>query len=123
MLIYQLMKNVIDTPLVETAPYGSGAEETTEETVFPGQFTPEPNSAQSGVQPMQWSWACRKLGSQPSVLLDDFESPPRAGDVALGRVEKTGFHKYFITAENRRLRLYPGAQFTGVFGNRYASDA
>src|SRR5207249_4507341 len=43
--------------------------------------------------------------------------------VALVRVEKTGFHKHFITAENRRLRLYPGAHFTGVFGNRYASDA
>ena len=73
---------------------------------------------------MQWSWACRKLGSERSVLLEDFESaPPKAGDVALVRVEKTGFHKHFITAENRRLRLYPGAHFTGVFGNRYASDA
>src|SRR5439155_4472618 len=95
-----------------------------EETIFPSQFTPEPGTAQAGVPPMQWSWACRKLGSQRSVLLEDFESaPPSAGDVALVRVEKTGFHKHLITAENRRLRLYPGAHCTGVFGNRYASDA
>src|SRR5436190_3105203 len=124
MLIYHLMKNVIDTTLVETAPYGSGAEETTEETIFPRQFTPEPNSEHGAVPPMQWSWACRKLGLQSSSVLEDFGSaPPRAGDVALVRVEKSGFHKYLITADNRRLRLYPGAHFTGVFGNRYASDA
>jgi hypothetical protein len=39
------------------------------------------------------------------------------------RVEKTQFHRHLTTAENRRLRLYPGAQFVGVFGNRYACDA
>ena len=39
------------------------------------------------------------------------------------RVEKTVFHKHLTTAENRRMRLYPGAQFIGVFGNRYACDA
>lgn len=39
------------------------------------------------------------------------------------RVERTEFHKFLTTAENRRMRLYPGARFVGVFGNRYACDA
>jgi len=43
--------------------------------------------------------------------------------LALVRVQKVGFHKYLTTAENRRLRLYPEAQFVAVFGNRYAADA
>src|SRR5689334_2293229 len=118
------MKTAIDNTLVETSPDGS----VVGETVFPGRFNPELNmnngNGQTDVPPMQWSWACRKLGSHPSVLLEEFgTAPPSPGDVALVRVEKTGFHKYYITADNRRLRLYPGAQFTGVFGNRYASDA
>src|ERR1041385_3286092 len=49
--------------------------------------------------------------------------PPAPGDLAVARVEKAGFHKHLTTAENRRLRIYPGVQFVGVFGNRYASDA
>src|SRR5207245_836415 len=31
--------------------------------------------------------------------------------------------KYLPTAENRRLRIYPEAQFVGGFGNPYAADA
>src|SRR6266481_4973555 len=114
------MKTAIDNTLVEATPEAS----VVEETVFPGRFTFEPRATHADVPPMQWSWACRKLGSRPSVLLEDIQpSSPSAGDVALVRVERTGFHKHLITAENRRLRLYPGAHFTGVFGNRYASDA
>src|SRR5262249_31295427 len=73
---------------------------------------------------IQWSWACRQLASVPLATLQDAESaPPVPGDVALIRVERTQFHKHLTTAENRRMRLYPGAQFIGVFGNRYACDA
>src|SRR5262245_40205358 len=99
------MKTVAAATLLETAPDGSVAGE----TVFPGRFFREPNLGQPSLPPMQWSWACRKLGSHPPVLLEDLEplAPPKAGDVALVRVEKTGFHKYIITADNRRLRLYP----------------
>ena len=98
-----------------------------EETSFRKHNPLDLNSARArAVSPdaIQWSWACRKVESMPLLLLDDSASaPPLAGDLAVVRVEKAGFHKYLTTAENRRLRLYPGAQFVGVFGNRYAADA
>ena len=98
-----------------------------EENIFPWRLGPGPHSgkavmASPGV--VHWSWACRKLKSVPRVPLENpGSSGPSPGDLALVRVEKTGFHKQLTTAENRRLRLYPGAHFVGVFGNRYASDA
>src|ERR1051326_2297992 len=75
---------------------------------------------------VQWSWACRKLRARDPVVVAAHPSPshqPAAGDLALVRVDKTGFHKQLTTADNRRMRLYPGARFVGVFGNRYACDA
>src|SRR6266496_878056 len=97
-----------------------------EENLFP-RFRLEPNAARPGATApgaMYWSWACRRLSSLTWDALEDAATaPPAPGDVALMRVEKTEFHKYLTTAENRRLRLYPGAQFIGVFGNRYACDA
>ena len=94
------------------------------EHVFPGQFPLESNSGQARLISIHWSWACRKLNElRPGSLEDCVSTPPRPGDVALLRVDKAGFHKQLTTAENRRLRLYPGAHFVGVFGNRYASDA
>src|SRR5712671_19539 len=95
------------------------------EIASPGQFSIESNSGPAGVPPIQWSWACRKLASGPSLLLEeDFETPPpRPGDIALVQVSRAGFHKYLTTADNRRLRIYPGDHFVGVFGNRYASGA
>jgi len=71
-----------------------------------------------------WSWACRKVHSSAGLELETAPAAaPAPGDVALVRVGAMGFHKHITTAENRRLRLYPGAQFIGVFGNRYATDA
>jgi hypothetical protein len=73
---------------------------------------------------IQWSWACRKVESTALVPLEDSASaPPLPGDLALVRVQKAGFHKNLPTAENRRLRIYPEAQFVGVFGNPSAADA
>ncbi len=106
--------------LIETNPSRDGIEETVVSRYFP----PEPNTDKGGAPSLQWSWACRKLDALPLAALEDSRSaPPMPGDVAVVRVEKAGFHKYLTTAANRRLRLYPGAQFVGVFGNRYASDA
>ena len=109
--------------VIETTP----GEIEFEEAVFPGYIPRKPNSGQGGATPpgvIHWSWACRRLETAPGVPLEDPGSAePTAGDLALVRVEKTGFHKHLTTTENRRLRLYPGAQFVGVFGNRYASDA
>ena len=73
---------------------------------------------------IQWSWACRHVSSLTGGRLEENDSaPPAPADVALMRVEKTFFHKQLTRADNRRMRLYPGAQFIGVFGNRYACDA
>src|ERR1051326_5559346 len=109
--------------LLETPPNAIG----TEEDLSPWNVPPKPNSRQADATSpgvFHWSWACRKLESVPRLPLE--QAPvggPVPGDLALVRVEKIGFHKYITTTENRRLRLYPGAQFIGVFGNRYASDA
>jgi hypothetical protein len=99
----------------------------TEQPFLPQSILSEPNpgkAAAPSAGAFQWSWACRKLELAPDLRM---EQPGRArplpGDLALVRVEKTGFHKYLTTAENRRMRLYSGAQFVGVFGNRYATDA
>jgi hypothetical protein len=87
-------------------------------------IAPVAPSEKAGAQTVHWSWSCRKL-TAPDFQLEDpaTSAPPIAGDVALVRVEVTEFHKHITTAENRRLRLYPGAQFVGVFGNRYAAAA
>jgi len=95
-----------------------------DETVLPMPFsrgtTPEKPSTPS----IHWSWSCRRVNASRIPLEDPASAaPPVAGDVALVRVETTEFHKHITTAENRRLRLYPGAQFVGVFGNRYAAAA
>jgi len=98
-----------------------------DETVFSDSFFPEADAGRSAAATpglIQWSWACRRLASLPYGSLEPAASAaPVPGDVALMRVEKTVFHKFLTTAENRRMRLYPGAQFFGVFGNRYACDA
>src|SRR6266511_2830290 len=108
--------------LIETTPSKIRAEE----PFFSWHVPAARNSGKAAAAPslIQWSWACRKLETVPAVPLEDAASAaPVPGDLAVVRVEKAGFHKYLTTSENRRMRLYPGAQFVGVFGNRYASDA
>src|SRR6266498_2463245 len=118
-----IMKTVIDHNFIQSRPPGLAVDE----KAFSDQFLPESGSGRTarpapGV--IQWSWACRRLASLPYGSVEEAASaPPVPGDVALVRVEKTVFHKHLTTAENRRMRLYPGAQFIGVFGNRYACDA
>src|ERR1044071_1633931 len=118
-----LLKTIVAEPHVaRPRPNNIGIEE----TLFP-HFRLEPTAPQPGAGApgtVYWSWACRRLASQRCESLEEPASAaPAPRDVALMRVEKTEFHKYLTTAENRRLRLYPGAQFVGVFGNRYACDA
>jgi hypothetical protein len=109
--------------VIETNPSRIAFEETHFHEHYPLDINPG-NARPPSACSIQWSWACRKLEPIPLVPLEDSASgPPLPGDLALVRVKKVGFHKYLTTAENRRLRLYPGAQFVGVFGNRYASDA
>jgi hypothetical protein len=73
---------------------------------------------------IKWSWACRIL-ENGGYSLD--ETPPtvvpKAGDLALVKVDRTGYHNSIMTANNRKLRIYPNDLLVGVFGNRYATDA
>jgi len=109
-----------NTIVAKRGPQGNGLEETVLPVAFAREATPE----KQGQASIHWSWACRKVDTSARIRLEESASPaPVAGDVALVRVESTDFHKHITTAENRRLRLYPGAQFVGVFGNRYAAAA
>lgn len=101
-----------------------------DDPLLPTPNRPERNpgrAAEAGLvggMAVQWSWACRKVQSASRLELEENPSaPPMPGDLALVRLDTMGFHKHLTTCENRRLRLYAGVQFIGVFGNRYASDA
>src|ERR1051325_4176300 len=120
------MNTLIESNDIETGQRQAGMEETLLASKSPRGLHPEPAAAAAPVaNAVQWSWGCRKLESLACAELDASPSsaPPAPGDLAVARVEKMGFHKHLTTAENRRLRIYPGVQFVGVFGNRYASDA
>lgn len=73
---------------------------------------------------IKWSWACRILGDG-GYSLDENPSAaiPRAGDLALVKVDRIGYHNSIISSDNRRLRIYRNDVIVGVFGNRYATDA
>ncbi|MDR4507237.1 MAG: hypothetical protein MRJ65_03190 [Candidatus Brocadiaceae bacterium] len=72
----------------------------------------------------RWTWSCRTLDPQGNyqLLLQDI-FVPETGDVAMVRVENTGYHTRITTASGERLRLYPDDLMVCVFGNRYATDA
>ncbi|MDX2041355.1 MAG: hypothetical protein SF097_08900 [Acidobacteriota bacterium] len=73
---------------------------------------------------IKWAWACRVLESFEGYAIDrDIRRAPKAGDLALVRIEEIGAHYRLVTADNKRLRIFPGDHFVGVFGNRYATDA
>lgn len=73
---------------------------------------------------IKWSWACRIL-ENGSYKLDEnsLAAEPKAGDLALVKVDRVGYHSSLVTANNRKLRIYQGDLILGVFGNRYATDA
>jgi hypothetical protein len=72
----------------------------------------------------KWSWSCRAVDLGPNRRLEpENGSVPRVGDVALVRVGDVGHHTRVATADGQKLRLYPGDVLSGVFGNRYATDA
>ncbi len=83
--------------------------------------------AEFGIQSetnIRWSWACRVSGiRQVDLLSRQSMGAPKAGDLALVRVEDIGSHERITTHDNQRLRIYPGDLIVGVFGNRYATDA
>lgn len=73
---------------------------------------------------VKWGWACRAMARDaPLAIVPADRDPPQAGDVALLRVESIGHHGKLETADEGRMRLYPGDHVAGVFGNRYATSA
>lgn len=73
---------------------------------------------------IRWSWACRVSNlREVNLLARELAGAPRAGDLALVRVEEIGCHERITTRDNQRLRIYPGDLIVAVFGNRYATDA
>jgi hypothetical protein len=74
----------------------------------------------------RWSWACRILDVNSTyevVPSNNINDIPSVGDVALFKVLKIGYHKRIVSTANKKIRLYRGDLFVGVFGNRYATDA
>ena len=51
------------------------------------------------------------------------DNPPNPGDIGLFKVTRIGAHTRLINVSSQKLRIYAGDLFTGVFGNRYATDA
>lgn len=70
----------------------------------------------------KWSWACRVL-DRFNYNLNSSTELPRVGDLGLFRVKSIGYHGTIVCVDNKKLRIYEGDQFVGVFGNRYATDA
>ena len=108
-------------------------ETATFDSILPADCPPSHADADSGsgrsevfdLDQARWAWAGRHLlGSHAEgkyrLLLDN--SKPRAGDVAVVRVQRVGHHRQIETGMERRLRLYEGDRLVGVFGNRYATD-
>ena len=73
---------------------------------------------------IMWSWACRVLNGEYLIgELDPINDTPAVGDLGLYRVTRVGSHERLIDTNNKKMRIYQGDLFVGVFGNRYATDA
>lgn len=77
-------------------------------------------------QSIKWSWACRILEDNSKFKVDanvpeDYKPTP--GDLALFKISRIGKHNSIITNTNKKMRIYAGDLFVGIFGNRYATDA
>lgn len=86
----------------------------------------EENFTDQSNENIRWSWACRILDINNNfeiTSLDNINDIPNAGDVALFKVSNIGSHRRIVTTANKKIRLYRGDLFVGVFGNRYATDA
>lgn len=85
--------------------------------------TAEVKSVEKLDEHAKWSWSSRDLPRDGLSTCRSDASAPEVGDLALLTVEKIGYHATIISSDNRKVRIYPGDQIVGVFGNRYATDA
>lgn len=84
------------------------------------------NFTDQTTEQIRWSWACRILDTNSTFEIahaDNINDIPNAGDVALFKVLNIGSHKQIVSTANKKIRVYRGDLFVGVFGNRYATDA
>lgn len=57
------------------------------------------------------------------VSIDDYDEPPRVGDVMFGQIESLGQHREMENRSGRIHNIYTGSKCIFVYGNRYAPDA
>ena len=75
---------------------------------------------------IKWSWASRLLRSDHEYEITkakEYSDTPVVGDLGLFRVIRVGSHTRLINMDSRKMRIYEGDLFVGIFGNRYATDA
>lgn len=74
---------------------------------------------------IKWSWATRLLHGNHEYVISKEEDNgmPVVGDLGLFRVVRIGSHTRIINTDSKKLRIYEGDLFVGIFGNRYATDA
>src|SRR5262245_29964681 len=67
-------------------------------------------------------YALRRVPKSKFSTLLPVGQQPKAGDIALARLEKIGKNTRLELAEGRAATLYEGDTLAVVFGNRYATE-
>ena len=67
-------------------------------------------------------YALRRFPEQNVLSVLPCVDPPKAGDIALARIEKIGRNGTLELSSGRRCFLHEGDMLAVVFGNRYATS-
>jgi hypothetical protein len=84
------------------------------------------NAVRMNKSQIKWSWVSRLLDSNHEYEIsraEEYNGIPVVGDLGLFRVARVGSHTRLINTDSKKLRIYEGDLFVGIFGNRYATDA
>ncbi len=90
-----------------------------------GPSTREGNPIKNNRSQIKWSWASRLLSMnhEYEITKAGYNDTPVVGDFGLFRITRVGSHTRLINMDSRKMRIYEGDLFVGIFGNRYATDA
>ena len=90
-----------------------------------GTLTKSNNVVKMNQNQIKWSWASRLLhgNHEYEISKTEYNGMPVVGDLGLFRVARIGSHTRIINTDSKKLRIYEGDLFVGIFGNRYATDA
>jgi hypothetical protein len=118
---YKVIKMIINDSMKNT--YNSTTEKANQ--ILEKNLSLEDDFIEKGDKHIRWSWACRILDNTEDIEIESYNigDLPNIADLGLFKVLNLGHHKNIITADNKKMRLYQGDLFVGVFGNRYATDA